>query len=172
LNVSPDAGSRRRQEGLFSAISAGFFLVLAGMFFVTVPNLYNEIVKFFSDISTQPLVQVPNVSNISLPVPHDPHSVVYTTVMQFCLIWGIFLAALLTARFFAHSPTRRKANNLGDILFWLGAAYVSEIWLVNSGSVPVSVLAWFEFWAAIIILVGVSLIVRAIFLAAAWMTRA
>jgi hypothetical protein len=157
---------------LFSAISAGFFLVLAGMFFVTVPNLYDEIVTFFNDISTQPLVQVPNVSNISLPAPHDPHSAIYTTAMQFCLIWGIFLAALLAARFFAHSSTRRKANNLGDILFWLGAAYVSKIWLVDAGNVPVSVVAWFEFWAAIIILIGVSLIVRAIFLATAWITRA
>jgi hypothetical protein len=149
---------------LFSAISVGFFLVLTGIFFVTVPNLYDEIVAFFTDLSDH-LVQVPNLSNVYLPAPQDSHAVIYTTVTQFCLIWGVFLLVLLAARFLADSPTRRKADNLGDAFFWLGAAYLSKIWLVNS-------VKWFEFWAVIIVLIGVSLIVRAIFLAVAWMTRA
>jgi len=135
------------------------------MFFVTVPNLFKEIIDFFQDIRA---VQVPHLDNVYLPAPHDPgaHLVVYSTVMQFCLIWGIFLIALLAARFFVHSPTRKKADNLGDIVFWLGAAYFSQIWLVDT--IDRSITKWFGFWSAIIILIGVSLIVRAIFSAVAW----
>jgi hypothetical protein len=130
------------------------------MSFVTVPNLFKEIVDFFQDIKA---VQVPHLDNVYLPAPQDPraHLVVYSTAMQFCLIWGIFLIAFLAARFFVHSPTRKKADNLGDIVFWLGAAYFSQIWLVDTTK-------WFEFWSVIIILIGVSLIVRAVFSAVAW----
>ena len=77
---------------------------------------------------------------------------------------------MLGARFIFESPLRRKAENLGDIVFWLGATYLIQIFLVAPTQISpqtIDVSKWFEFWAAIVMLIGVSLIARAIFLAAA-----
>jgi hypothetical protein len=87
------------------------------------------------------------------------HLEVYSAVEQFSLGWGVFLVAMLVVRFAIGSPNRRKAENLSDIIFWFGAAYLIQTWLINNAK-------WFEFWATILIVLGVSLIVRAIYLAA------
>lgn len=158
LNQSTKRTSRGYTEGLFSAISAGFFLTLIGIFFVIVPKLYDKIVAFFQDFD---VVHVPNMGEVLLPAPQNPsaHLTVYSTAEQFSIVWGVFLIAMLAARFLAHSPKRKKADNLGDIVFWLGAAYFIQTMLIDTTE-------WFGFWATIIMLIGVSLIVRAIYLAA------
>ena len=56
--------SPRYGEGLFGAISVGFFFVLVGAIFVTTPNLFNEILDFFGDFD---LVRVPNQPGWLLP---------------------------------------------------------------------------------------------------------
>jgi len=162
LSESSMGFSHRHREGLLSAVSAGFFLVLAGMLFATTPDLFQEFIDFFN--GGFPWVRIPN-TDIWLFAPTNPggYTVIYQAVQQFCLIWGIFLVAMLVARFVIHSPSRRKAENVGDMFFWLGAAYVVQTMLLDKRPTYTE---WFAFWAEILMLLGVSLIARAIFLAA------
>jgi hypothetical protein len=148
---------------MLSAVSAGFFLVLIGMLFITIPNLFDKIVAFFRDFN---LIQVPHLEGVLLPGPQNLRTVdalaVYSAIERFSLVWAVFLTALLGARFLLNSPRRSKAENLGNVAFWFGTAYVAQNLLIDVDSTD-----WFGFWAAIIVLIGVSLTVRAIFLAAA-----
>jgi hypothetical protein len=146
----------------------GFFLILVGTLFVATPNLLDSVVKF---LSTFKVVQVGS-TNIQIPAPqHLSDNIgkdVYLAARDFSLIWGVFLIAMLGARFLLDSPLRRNAENFGDIVFWLGATYLIQTFLVAPIQTSVvDVTKWFEFWAAVIMLIGVSLIARAIFLAGA-----
>lgn len=128
------------------------------MLFVINTNLVDAIVNFFNNFVTV------NVStwNVMLPAPSnvEAHLVVYRAAEQFSLVWGVFLAAMLVIRFATESRTSKKAENIGDIVFWFGAAYMVQTWLIDKSK-------WFEFWAWIITLLGISLVARAIALAAA-----
>jgi hypothetical protein len=167
--------SRRRREGLLSAVSVGFFLVLIGLLFVIKPNLYNDTVTFFSNFNATSAV--PN-TQIQLPAPdpqpsktnstvHEANLSVYSAVQQFSVGWGIFLVALLVIRFASGSSWNRKARNISDIIFWFGMAYLVQTWLIDATSNNTyQALNWFEFWSMVIALLGISLIVRAICLAA------
>jgi len=149
-----------RREGVLSAVSAGFFLILAGTIFIVTPNVLDKFTSFFQDFNT---VDVPHTA-IVLPAPVHPerHTAVYSAVQQFSLVWGIFLVAMLTLRVLFHSPTRKKVENAGDIVFWLGTSYLISTMLNETTTTT----AWFIFWTEILMLVGVSLIVRAAILAA------
>jgi len=153
----------RRRDGILSAVTAGAFLVLVGSMFIIHPNLIDKIVNFFNDIK---LVNVLGQNNVMLPAPAGValHVDVYSAVQQFSIAWGVFLVAMLVVRFAVNSPTGKKAENISDIIFWFGAAYLIQTWLINSAK-------WFEFWAMILILLGISLIVRAAYLAAAGSMR-
>ena len=153
----------RRRDGILSAVTAGAFLVLVGSMFIIHPNLIDKIVNFFNDIK---LVSILDQNNIMLPAPASValHVDVYSAVQQFSIAWGVFLVAMLVVRFAVNSPTGKKAENISDIIFWFGAAYLIQTWLINSAK-------WFEFWAMILILLGISLIVRAAYLAAAGSMR-
>ena len=155
-----------------SAISAGFFLVLIGVLFVTRPNLYSDTVTFFNNFNSTSAV--PN-TKIQLPAPgtnstaREANLAVYSAAQQFSLVWGIFLVAILVVRFAFGSTWRRMVGNISDIVFWFGAVYLIQTWLIeptNSLPYPTNAQPWFEFWSMIIVLIGVSLIVRAICLAA------
>jgi len=169
--------SRGRREGLLSAVSVGFFLLLIGVLFVIKPNLYADTVIFFNNFNATSTVRN---TQIKLPAPDALRSAsnstvrqanldVYSATQQFSLAWGIFLIALLVMRFVFDSTRRRKADNISDIVFWFGAIYLIQTWLIdptNSLPYPTDAQPWFEFWSMIIVLIGVSLIVRAICLAA------
>ena len=177
MNQSPRGYARGHYDGVLSAISAGFFLILVGTIFVATPNLLHQVVTFLSHFN---VVQVGN-TNIYVPAPQhlvdnaDMYPAVRDVFMaarEFSLIWGVFLIAMLGARFLLDSPLRKKAENVGDIVFWLGATYLIQTFLVAPIQASVIsdsdlALKWFEFWAAVIVFIGVSLIARAIFLAAA-----
>ena len=147
-----------------SAISVGFFFVLVGIIFIVTPNLVDKIVNFLEDITFVNVAHLP--SNIFLPQPAtvNVHTAVYTSVQQFSMVWGVFLSAMLVTRFATGSPMRNKAENLGDIVFWFGTAYLIQTWLIGRSE-------WFEFWALILVLLGISLIARAVFLATAYAVK-
>jgi hypothetical protein len=150
---------------MLSAASVGFFLILVGVLFITTPNLLDKVVTFLTHFKT---TQVGN-TNIYVPAPENlaNHLDVYMAARQFSLVWGVFLIAMLGARFMFDSPLRRKAENIGDIVFWLGATYLIQTFLVAPTQTSlIDVTNWFEFWTAVIMLIGISLIARAIFLAA------
>jgi hypothetical protein len=175
--------SRRHREGLLSAVSAGFFLLLIGTLFVINSNLYTDTVTFFSNFNATSAV--PN-TQAQLPAPdaqlsennitvRNANLDVYSAAQQFSLAWGIFLIALLVLRFAFDSTWRRKARNISDIVFWFGAIYLIQTWLIgptNNPPSPATAQPWFQFWSMIIVLIGASLIVRAICLAAVGRERA
>jgi hypothetical protein len=135
------------------------------MLFVVNNKLVDAIVDFFRDFD---VVQFQH-TDIYLPAPLHPglHVDVYMAVRQFGTFWAIFLVAMLGARFILSSPLRKKAENFGDIVFWFGVAYLTPTLLLTDTTTT----KWFGFWAAIIMLIGVSLVVRGIVLAVAAVRR-
>jgi hypothetical protein len=148
---------RKPGERLLSPISTGFFLVLVGMIFIFTPNLFESILTFLRNLTLRP---VPHLG-FSLPAPESAaaHLTVYLAAERFALVWGLFRALMLVLTFAVHSSTRRKAEAFSSIIFWLGSALLIQILLIETTK-------WFEYWAAIIMLLGMSLIARAVFLAA------
>jgi hypothetical protein len=174
LNESFEGFSRRHRDGLFSAISAGFFFILVGAIFLTTPNLYNQIINFFNDFG---LVRVPNLGNVFLPAPLHPFSLtnraVYSAVEQFSYVWGLFQLVILALRFLFRSTLKKDAETVSNIVSWVGTGFLIRTFLIETIrlSFITGMTRWFVFWAAIIMLLGVSLIIRAIILLAAASTR-
>ena len=167
MTQPPEIRHFRISEGLFSAISAGFFLLLIGVIFVTTPSLSQGIVDFFKDFTLN--VAVPHLSGVFVPVPEHlaQHTVVYTAAGQFSLVWGIFQIVILALRFMAGLNRGKTTETAGHVVFSLGAAYLIDLLLTRSMLTGIGALEnWFVFWAAVIVLLGVSLIVRGVILAA------
>jgi hypothetical protein len=153
--------SRRSRDGFISALSAGLFFVLIGVLFIVTPDLFNSIVRFFQNFG---IVQVPHfTSGFVLPAPKNPamHVTVYSAAAQFSLSWGLFLIGILAVRIFANSPLRKKAENVSDIVYWLVASYLTSTFLNSTTTTQL----WFAYWAAIIMLAGITLLIRAAILA-------
>jgi len=161
--MSEKGSTHRRMvgEGLISAVSAGLFFVLVGIIVVINQNLWSKIVEFVNSFTT---ARVANIS-VNLPVPSSPaaYTAVYSAAFQFALGIGALQILVLTMRLSIGSPIRRTAQNVGSSVFWFGTAYA----LCNLADMK-STLAlsqqrdmWFQFWAVIIILIGLSLMVRA-----------
>ena len=109
---------------------------------------------------------MPNTT-ISFFAPLRPLSqsnrIVYTAVEQFCFALGIFQVVILALRFAARSSIGKKADTFGNLVFWIGAGYlVRTLLLETTRWAPLT--TWFVFWASIVTLLGVTLIVRAIIL--------
>ncbi len=151
--------SRGYGEDIFSAISAGVFLILIGAIFATTHGLFGKILDFFRGFN---IVRVSDME-IFLPVPASPeaHSIVYSAVAQFSFVWGLFQIFILAFRFVAGSPPSKKAETASNVVFWSGASYLIRAFLNETTTLKM----WFEFWAGVMMIIGVSLIARAIILA-------
>jgi hypothetical protein len=151
LNANKET-PRKSQEGLFTAISAGFFLLLVGTLFVITPNLFESIIDFFKDFK---LVDVPNTS-IIFPGPEFPrsHLTVYQAAGQASVALCVFQIIILALRFIIPSAWGKRAETIGNFVHWAGAAFLIQYFLVDSTQ-------WFIFWSTIVVLAGVSLIARA-----------
>jgi len=148
--------SRKYQEGLFTAISAGFFLLLVGTLFVITPNLSDNILNFFESLE---MVDVPNTDVVFLgPQLPQSHLPLYQTVGQFSIVWAIFQIIILVLRFVIPSSWNKKSETVSNFVYWIGAAVLIQLFLVESTP-------WFIFWSTIIIITGVSLIARAVVIA-------
>lgn len=143
---------RQYQEGLFTAISIGFVLLLVGALFVINPDLFGSILDFFRDFE---LVDVPN-TDIMFPAPEFPqlHSSVYQAAGQFSIALGVFQVVILALRFVIPSSWGKRSETVGNFVYWVGASFLIQYFLLESTQ-------WFTFWSTIIILVGVSIIARA-----------
>lgn len=150
--------SRRHADSLLSAASAGFFFLLVGVIFITTSSLLDNILDLFRSNGIE-LMQVPNTI-ISLPAPNPlgHYLAIFQAAGLFSLIWGIFEIAMLVLRFALRSSTRRKAESAGNIVFWLGTSYFINVYLTSSS---ITTTSWFAFWTIILMLLGISLIVRA-----------
>ena len=123
-----------------------------GTLFIITPNLFGKILDFFKDFK---LVDVKN-SNWALPAPASPsnHSLVYQAVAQFSFALGLFQIVILALRFVIPSSWGKRAETVGNLVFWLGTGFLIQSFLLETTQ-------WFIFWSTIIMLLGVSLIARA-----------
>ena len=146
-------------EGIFTAISIGFFFVLVGALLATTPNLFGNVLDFFKSFE---LADVPNTI-IIFPAPTSPstHTVLYQAVAQFSFVLAIFHIVMLALRFFTQSPWGKRAETVGNLVYWLGAGFLVQNYLLSTPT------QWFEFWSLLIIIIGISLIARAIVMVAA-----
>jgi hypothetical protein len=77
--------------------------------------------------------------------------------MNFAIGIAILQIIILPMRLAFKSRLSRIAETVGNLVFWVGAALVANVYLL-AGTVE----GWFQFWAYLIILAGVSLIVRGV----------
>jgi hypothetical protein len=115
-------------------------------------------VAFFNSFTSR---SVPG-TGISLPAPTNPaaHAVLYTAAFQFCIGLGILQVILLVLRLMMYSPISKTAETFGHLIYWFGAAYLITTYLNNTTTLN----RWFMFWAGILIILGLSLIARAVVL--------
>lgn len=154
-------------EGLITALAVGGFFITLGAVIASTPDSVGQTIRFFRDLTAVPY-PVGSTSGFQLPAPADPamHLGFFGAVMNFMLGIGILQIVILTLRLVAHSPIKRIAETVGNMVFWLGGAYVANVFLLAGTTT-----GWFQFWAALIILVGVGLIARFCVHVVAWSTR-
>jgi hypothetical protein len=155
------AWERRRLRGpgdaIISAVSVGAVFILIGLVFVlALPNnLWDRTITFFSNLTAR---QVPGIG-IFLPAPANPgsHAVFYTAVFQFSLGVAFLQVLTLALRLGLGSQIRRTAETVGNLVFWFGASYLDHVYLNSSTKLT----TWFAFWAAILVVLGLSIVARA-----------
>jgi hypothetical protein len=144
-------------EGLITAISIGGFFILLGAVFAFTPGIAEKTSAFFSDLTTVTFPFGSPGSTASLLAPAHPaeHQGFYTAVLTFLIGVGVLQIVILALRLVVHSHIRRIAQSVGDLIFWLGAAIVANVFLLTGTHN-----GWFQFWSSLIVLIGLSLIAR------------
>ncbi len=148
---------RSLHEGLITALSIGGFFIILGSVFAFTPGIAEQTTSFFSDLTTVAFPFGSPGSTMSLLAPAHPadHQAFYTAVMNFLIGVGVLQIVILALRLATHSRVRRIAQSVGDLIFWLGAAIVANVFLL-AGTLS----GWFQFWSSLIVLIGLSLIAR------------
>lgn len=145
-------------EGLITAIAVGGTFILLGTVLLS-PNFFDNAGAFFGDFTMHyfPL----GSGTMSWPAPAHPadHIAFYNAVLIFIAGIAVLQVIILPLRLAFKSPWRRVAETVGNLVFWAGAAIVAYYFLLSG-----TVTGWFQFWTILIMLIGVSLIVRGIVL--------
>jgi hypothetical protein len=87
---------------------------------------------------------------------------------RFCFIWGVFQIVILVLRLVLRSHVDKVAETVSNMVYWFGSGVLVRMFLLEFVRFPsvTGVTRWFVFWAAIIMLFGVTLIIRGIIRAA------
>ena len=133
-------------------ISFGAFLIIIAVIYLRTPNLVHEARVFVSDFRLVELFQ-----NFWWWVPSTNHPALYAAAGQFCYAFGLVQVVILGLKIAKRSSVHRKAETFSGIVFWLGAGYI--LGLLSQG-----VLLWLPFIAGSIILIGISIVARALVL--------
>ena len=133
-------------------ISFGAFLIIIAVIYLKTPGLLSEAKAFVTDFRLVELFQ-----NFRWFVPSSNHPVLYYAAEQFCYAFGLVQILVLGLDFARRSSTHRKAETFSSIVFWLGAGYILS--LLSQGA-----LTWLSFIAGLVILVGISIVARALVL--------
>lgn len=139
--------SRRDDTGW---ISFGAFLIIVAVIYLTTPNIVHEVEAFIRDFK---LVEV--FQNMWWFVPVSNHPVVYGAAERLCYYFGVVQVGILALRFALGSSIHGKAETFSSVIFWLGAGYI--ISLLSQG-----ILSWLSFLGAIVIVIGLSIILRSL----------
>ena len=137
-----------RRDDYAGGISFGVFLILIAVFYIANPNLLNEVTDFIRDFKL-----VPISGDLSWFEPSSNHPILYEAAAEFCYIFGLVQVGVLAMMLAGRSSTRGKARTFSGIIFWLGAGYAFGI--LSSGT-----LAWISFVGVLIILLGLSIVIR------------
>ena len=160
INSSARPRSYKTGENIIGIISIGAVLILIGAIYVaTLPtSLWENIVAFFSSFNGVP---VPN-STINLPAPAVPsaHTVVYNAAFQFSIGIAILQVILLVLRLLWRSPIDKTSETVGNLVFWFGISYLVPTFLNSTTTLT----TWFAFWAAFLMVIGISMMARAVVL--------
>ena len=148
---------RSLHEGLITALSIGGFFIILGIIFGLTPTISQNTNTFFSDLTTVTFPFGNPGSTVSLFAPAHTanHQSFYTAVLNFLIGVGVLQIVILVLRLAVHSRIRRIAQSVGDLIFWLGAAVLANVFLIagtQSG--------WFQFWSSLIMLIGVSFVAQ------------
>jgi len=147
-------------ESIISAISVGTVFILFGIVFVlALPNnLFERTMAFFGSFTSR---QVPGIG-ITLPAPIslNTHVVFYNAVFQFSLGIAFLQILILALRIGFGSRVPKIAETVGNLVFWFGASYLVNMYLDSSTTLSM----WFAFWTAILIVLGLSIVARAVVL--------
>ncbi len=144
-------------EGLITALSIGGFFIILGILFGLTPAISQNTNKFFSDLTTVTFPFGNPGSTVSLLAPAHPadHQGFYSAMMNFLIGVGVLQIVILGLRLAVHSRIRRIAQSIGDLIFWIGAAVMANVFLLAGTQI-----GWFQFWSSLIVLIGVSLITQ------------
>jgi len=169
VEESSGAFSRKHREAVIGGISAGFFFIIVGALFVVMPTLFDRIVAFFNDLD---IVTIPNLG-IPWLAPVHPLSLsnqtVYLAAERFSFIWGVFQIVVLVLRLVLRSTVEKVSETVSNMVYWFGSGVFIRMFLLETvrfEAVRDPLTRWFVFWAAIIMLFGVTLIIRGIIQAA------
>jgi hypothetical protein len=148
--------SRYLHEGLITALAIGGFFIILGLVFAFTPGIAEQTSNFFSDLTTQTYA-LNGASTLNLwgPAHLASHQGFYSAVINFFIGVGVLQIIILAMRLVFHSWIRRIAQSVGDMIFWLGAAIVASFFLLEG-----TLNGWFQFWASLLVLIGLSLIAR------------
>ena len=140
-------------------ISFGAFLIVIAAVYLTTPNIIHEVDLFIRDLELAKVYQ-----RFELPVPSANHPVLYGAVERFCYVFGLVEIGILVFKWAKKSSVHGKAETFSGVVFWLGAGY---LFTLLSGAQ----LSWLDFLALLIVLVGISIISRALFIFASRRSR-
>ena len=143
-------------ESIISAISVGTVFILFGIVFVlALPNnLFERTIAFFGSFTSR---QVPGMGiTLPAPIPPNGHAVFYNAVFQFSLGIAFLQILILALRIGFGSRVPKIAETVGNLIFWFGASYLVNMYLNSSTTLN----TWFTFWAAILIVLGLSIVAR------------
>ena len=124
--------------------------MLFALFFLIVPDYGTKVMDFLGDIKFREVA-----SSVSLPAPGTHHAVVYQTVTNFCLVFGLFQFFVLALRLYFRSSVSKAAETVSNIVLWLGAAYMFNLLLLRDAT-------WFPFVGGLIAIGGLSLVARSL----------
>ena len=144
-------------EGIITAIAIGGVFILLGLVVILTPNFGAKFGDFVSDFT---FMYYPfGTGTISFPAPQNPaiHNDLFTAAMNFAIGIAILQIIILPMRLAFKSRLSRIAETVGNLVFWVGAALVANVYLLAD-----TVEGWFQFWAYLIIFAGISLIVRGV----------
>lgn len=146
---------RRWDSGMMDLATFGFLLISVGAAFVAVPDIIYRLSNFIMDFT---LIEVS--PKLFLPAPQHFHPEVYYAFFVFFLVFGILHVPLLLGRLALRESVRKKASNVGSIVFLLGAAYAANLLLTQS-------VAWFNFVGLFLIMAGSGLVLENLIVLAA-----
>jgi hypothetical protein len=142
-------------EALITALAVGGVFIILGLVVALTPNILNEANAFTKDITNVFYPFGSGTASLFAPAHPAAHAGLFTAVMYFFLGVGILQIIILPLRIWVKSPTRRIAETVGNLIFWLGGAAVVNVFLLAG-----TLTGWFQFWIGLVFLVGLSLIAR------------